>query len=492
MPDDVVGEDFVQFDVEPVNKKENRDLFKTRTKIHPKRGSGLFRTLKWWIMGVTLSIYYLTPWIRWHRGENLPDQAVLIDFPARRFYFFFIEIWPQEFFFVTGLLVLAGVGLFLTTSVAGRMWCGYSCPQTVWTDLFLVVERFIEGERNQRLKLDKAPLSAGKLFKKIVKHIIWLVIAMLTGGAWIFYYADAPTLAMRLFTLDAPMVAYITVAVLTFTTYSLGGLMREQVCTYMCPWPRIMGAMMDEESLLVTYREHRGEPRGSHKKGDSWEGRGDCVDCNACVAVCPMGIDIRDGLQLECITCALCIDACNDVMGKLGVQKNLIGYASFANEQRIALGEKSDIRPIRPRTLIYAGVFCLVGLIMLYGLFNRSDMDINVLRDRNPLFTQLSDGGIRNGYTFKILNKAHQARTFELSVQGLTGLKLKVIGAEKNISSNAPLITVRPDKLKSLRIFVTAPKGAMKSASADIDFAIEEINSGEQAFYDSIFRGPEK
>ena len=315
---------------------------------------------------------------------------------------------------------------------------------------------------------------------------------MLTGGAWIFYYADAPTLAMRLFTLDAPMVAYITVAVLTFTTYSLGGLMREQVCTYMCPWPRIMGAMMDEESLLVTYREHRGEPRGSHKKGDSWEGRGDCVDCNACVAVCPMGIDIRDGLQLECITCALCIDACNDVMGKLGVQKNLIGYASFANEQRIALGEKSDIRPIRPRTLIYAGVFCLVGLIMLYGLFNRSDMDINVLRDRNPLFTQLSDGGIRNGYTFKILNKAHQARTFELSVQGLTGLKLKVIGAEKNISSNAPLITVRPDKLKSLRIFVTAPKGAMKSASADIDFAIEEINSGEQAFYDSIFRGPEK
>jgi len=492
MLDDQIIGNIEQFDVAPVNKKENRDLFKSRTKIHPKRGYGLFRTLKWWIMAVTLSIYYLTPWIRWSRGDSLPDQAVLIDFPARRFYFFFIEIWPQEFYFVTGLLVLAGVGLFLTTSIAGRMWCGYSCPQTVWTDLFLVVERFIEGDRNERLRLDKAEMSGSKLFKKIVKHVIWLVIAMMTGGAWIFYYADAPTLAVELFTLQAPMVAYITVAVLTFTTYSLGGLMREQVCTYMCPWPRIMGAMMDEESLLVTYRNVRGEPRGSHKKDESWEGRGDCVDCNACVAVCPMGIDIRDGHQLECITCALCIDACDNVMGKIGRPRGLINYASFANEQRIEMGEPSRIRPIRPRTLAYFGVFCLVGSIMLYGLITRSDMDINVLRDRNPLFTQLSDGAIRNGFTFKIINKAHSPRTFALTVKGLEGLGLKVVGADENLSGGPPYITVRPDVMKSLRILVTAPKGVLKGASADIDFAIKEINTGEQAFYDSIFRGPEK
>jgi cytochrome c oxidase accessory protein FixG len=492
MPDDQIVENIEQFDVEAVNKKENRDLFKARTKIHPKRGYGLFRTLKWWIMGVTLGIYYLTPWLRWHRGESLPDQAVLIDFPARRFYFFFIEIWPQEFFFVTGLLVLAGVGLFLTTSVAGRMWCGYSCPQTVWTDLFLVVERFIEGDRNHRLRLDKAEMSASKFFKKIIKHAIWLLIAMLTGGAWIFYYADAPTLAAELFALEAPMIAYITVAVLTFTTYSLGGLMREQVCTYMCPWPRIMGAMMDEESLLVTYRKDRGEPRGSHKKDESWDGRGDCVDCNACVAVCPMGIDIRDGHQLECITCALCIDACDSVMNKVERPQGLIHYASFANEQRVAMGEKSSIRPVRPRTLAYLAIFCLIASIMVYGLFTRSDMDINVLRDRNPLFTQLSDGDIRNGFTFKILNKAHTTRTFALSVQGLKGLELKVIGAEKNLSGDTPLTTVKPDKLKSLRLLVTAPKGVMKSSSADIKFAIKELKTGEQAFYDSIFRGPEK
>ncbi|MBT7955417.1 MAG: cytochrome c oxidase accessory protein CcoG [Rhodospirillaceae bacterium] len=492
MPDDITPGNIEQFDVEPVNKKENRDLFKARTKIHPKRGQGLFRTLKWWIMVVTLGIYYLTPWIRWDRGESLPDQAVLIDIPARRFYFFFIEIWPQELFFVTGLLVLAGVGLFLTTSVAGRMWCGYSCPQTVWTDLFLVVERFIEGERNQRLRLDKADMSASKLFKKIIKHAIWLIIAMLTGGAWIFYYADAPTLTANLFTLEAPMVAYITVAILTFTTYSLGGLMREQICTYMCPWPRIMGAMMDEESLLVTYREDRGEPRRSHKKGESWDDRGDCVDCNVCVAVCPMGIDIRDGHQLECITCALCIDACNSVMGKVDRPRGLIAYTSFADEQRVANGEKSRIRPARPRTLIYLAVFCLVAGIMFYGLFTRSDMDVNVLRDRNPLFTLLSDGAIRNGFTFKVLNKAHEPRTFELSVTGISGIGLSVVGAEENLSGGPPYITVRPDKLKSLRILVTAPKGTLKNDSVDIDFAIKEINTGEQAFYDSVFRGPKK
>ena len=319
-----------RFDVEPVNNKEVRSLYKKRVKIHPKRVHGSFRTLKWWIMAATLGIYYVTPWLRWDRGPGVPDQAVLIDFPSRRFYFFFIEIWPQEVYYIAGLLIMAGIGLFLITSLVGRAWCGYMCPQTVWTDLFLVVERWIEGDRGQRLRLDAAPFSAAKTGKRALKYAIWLMIAMLTGGAWVFYFADAPTLLRDLATLKAEPVAYITIGILTFTTFTLGGLMREQVCTYMCPWPRIQGAMMDEESFTVTYRVDRGEPRAPYRKGESWDGRGDCVDCKACVVSCPMGIDIRDGQQLECITCALCIDACDSVMTKVGRPRGLIDYDSVA------------------------------------------------------------------------------------------------------------------------------------------------------------------
>ncbi|MEX0347778.1 MAG: 4Fe-4S dicluster domain-containing protein, partial [Rhizobiaceae bacterium] len=255
-----------EFDAEAVNSKANRALYESRKKIHPKRATGSFRKLKWWIMAVTLGIYYLTPWLRWSRGPDAPDQAVLVDLANRRFYFFFIEIWPHEFFFVAGLLVMAGVGLFLVTSTLGRAWCGYTCPQTVWVDLFLVVERYFEGDRNARIKLDAAPWSGSKIIKRTSKHVVWLLIAVMTGGAWIFYFADAPKLAVDLFTFQAPAVAYTTVLVLTGTTYVFGGLMREQVCTYMCPWPRIQAAMLAEHSLTVTYNDWRGEPRDRHAK----------------------------------------------------------------------------------------------------------------------------------------------------------------------------------------------------------------------------------
>ena len=277
------------FDAQAVNSKENRDLYEARTKIHPKRTNGWFRSFKWWIMGITLGVYYITPWLRWDRGEYAPDQAVLLDMANRRFYFFFIEIWPHEFFYVAGLLVMAGIGLFLVTSTVGRAWCGYSCPQTVWVDLFLVVERFFEGDRNQRIKLDKQPWSMSKFRKRAFKHIVWILIGISTGGAWIFYFADAPTLFVELFTGQAAFVAYATVGVLAATTYVFGGFMREQVCTYMCPWPRIQAAMLDERSLTVTYNNWRGEPRTKHAKKAKREGKsvGDCVDCNACVVVCP-------------------------------------------------------------------------------------------------------------------------------------------------------------------------------------------------------------
>jgi cytochrome c oxidase accessory protein FixG len=481
-----------KIDVEAVNRKAARSLYKTRVKVHPKRVTGKFRRLKWWIMGITLGIYYVTPWLRWDRGPGAPDQAVLIDFPARRFYFFFIEIWPQEVYYITGLLILAALGLFLVTTVVGRAWCGYSCPQTVWTDLFVWVERWIEGDRAARIRLDKAPLGASKIAKRLGKFAAWLVIALLTGGAWIFYYADAPTLAVSLVTLQAPGVAYWTVAILTFTTFTMGGLMREQVCIYMCPWPRIQAAMMDEESLTVTYRLDRGEPRGPYRKHDSWEGRGDCVDCNACVAACPTGIDIRDGQQLECITCALCIDACDDIMTRIGRPRGLIDYDSVANTQRRIEGRDIRIKLLRPRVLVYFGIALAVALVMLTALLNRADLDINVLRDRNPLFTRLSDGSIRNGFAFKILNKSREQRTLSLLVEGLEGALLKVVGSQDVGESATPYFTVKPDRLQSFRLLVTVPKGALADDATDIRFVLTEINSGTQAAYDSIFRGPRR
>ncbi len=479
-------------DVAPVNKKENRSLYKKRVKVHPKRVNGLFRRLKWWIMAVTLGIYYVTPWIRWDRGPGAPDQAVLIDFPGRRFYFFFIEIWPQEIYYIAGLLIMAGIGLFFVTSIVGRAWCGYACPQTVWTDLFLVVERWVEGDRAARIRLDKAPMSLSKAYKRVLKITIWLLISLGTGGAWVFYYADAPTLLVDLVTLKADSVAYWTVGVLSFTTFTLGGLMREQVCIYMCPWPRIQGAMMDEDSLSVTYKAFRGEPRGAQKKSAGQSDLGDCVDCNACVAACPMGIDIRDGQQLECITCALCIDACDDIMTKVGRPRALIDYSSVTNDYREIEGKPPQIRIIRPRVVIYFAVGLGAGLIMLYTLLNRADLDINVLRDRNPLFTPLSDGRIRNGFTFKILNKARFQRTLTLSIDGLPGAVLRIVGSEDVGDTATPYLTVKPDRLQSFRLLVTASPKALKSDAADIRFVLTEINTATSATYDSIFRGPAK
>ncbi len=474
-----------EFDVRPVNKKENRSFYAKRVKIHPKRAQGFFRRLKWIVMAVTLSIYYVTPWLRWDRGPGAPDQAVLIDFAHRRFYFFFIELWPQEVYYLTGLLIMAGIGLFFMTSIAGRVWCGYTCPQTVWTDLFLVVERAVEGDRNARIKLDQAPFSFGKLRKRVTKHAIWLVIAMATGGAWVFYFADAPGLARDLLHVQAPVVAYMTIGILTFTTYVFGGLMREQVCTYMCPWPRIQGAMLDEESLVVTYHEWRGEPRGKHQKAATETRLGDCVDCNACVVVCPMGIDIRDGQQLECITCALCIDACNGVMEKLGRPANLIGYDTLANDRRRAAAQPTHYRLWRPRTILYAALWSVLGLYMVYALATRADLDISVLHDRSPMFVRLTDGGLRNGYTIKALNKQHVERHLHLSIAGLLGAELSIVGEQGSD------VDVPSDDLRSIKVYVRMPPGSIRAASTNFIFVLTDASGGLSIHYETVFRGPE-
>ena len=308
-------------------------LYEARRDIFPAAVKGRFRTIKWLILIVTLGIYYFLPFVRWDRGPNAPDQAVLIDLANRRFYFFFIEIWPQELYYVTGLMVLAALVLFLMNAIAGRVWCGYLCPQTVWTDLFYAVERLVEGDRREQIrKKQSGTWDLERIAEKILKHSLWLMIAWWTGGAWVLYFSDAPTLVGQLVRFDAPLVAYLWIAILTFTTYALAGFMREQVCVYMCPWPRIQAALTDEHALNVTYRYDRGEPRMSAKKAEAartlGEPAGDCVECFQCVNVCPTGVDIREGMQMGCIQCGLCIDACDNVMARIGRPTGCLLYTS--------------------------------------------------------------------------------------------------------------------------------------------------------------------
>jgi cytochrome c oxidase accessory protein FixG len=507
-----------RLEAEAVNSARIRKpLYQARKKIFPKRAEGRFRQFKWLVMAITLGIYYLTPLLRWDRGAYAPDQAVLIDLAHRRFYFFFIEIWPQEFFFVAGLLVMAGFGLFLITSAVGRAWCGYTCPQTVWVDLFLVVERAVEGDRNARMRLEKAPWSLDKVGKRVAKHSIWLLIALATGGAWIFYFADAPSLAMDFIRGQAPSVAYMTVGILTATTYVFGGLMREQVCTYMCPWPRIQAAMLDENSLVVTYNDWRGEPRSRHAKKAAAAGQpvGDCVDCNACVAVCPMGIDIRDGLQLECITCALCIDACDGVMDKTGQPRGLIAYATLAEyESNMAVATAGGTSPIDPalvrnadgsfsdkmrhfdwrvifraRTLLYAGVWSAVGIGLVIALLTRERLEVNVLHDRNPQFVRESSGAIRNGYTVRILNMVPEPRNLIVSLDGLPEARMRVNGmAADDVRSF--VVGAEPDEATTLKVFVTLPPSFAHSTTESFRFVVKDEAGPEHATYNANFNAP--
>ncbi|MEN5084765.1 cytochrome c oxidase accessory protein CcoG [Bosea sp. TWI1241] len=507
------------FDAAAVNSARVRQpLYAPRKKIFPKRAEGRFRRFKWLVMAITLGIYYLTPWLRWDRGPHAPDQAVLVDIANSRFYFFPIEIWPQELYFVAGLLIMAGFGLFLLTSTVGRAWCGYTCPQTVWVDLFLVIERAIEGDRNARIKLDAAPWSANKLVKRVSKHAIWIAIAVATGGAWIFYFADAPTLLRELVTGKAAAVAYITVAILTATTYVFGGLMREQVCTYMCPWPRIQAAMLDENSLTVTYNAWRGEQRTRHSKKAAAAGQavGDCVDCNACVAVCPMGIDIRDGQQLECITCALCIDACDGVMDKIGKERGLIAYATLAEyESNMMLATAGGTTPIdprqvrgadgklsdrivsfhprkllRPRMLVYFAAWALVGLGLLAALLTRDRLQLNVLADRNPQFVVLADGAIRNGYTVKLLNMIPETRSIRVSLEGLPGGEMTVVGTNHAVGRSF-ILELEPDRLKTLRVYVRQPRAEVGGRTQHFSFVVEDRSSSESDRYEATFDAPE-
>ena len=467
-------------------------LYAPRREIYPQSVSGTFRRIKWTLLIVGCAIYYLLPFVRWDRGPNAPHQAVLIDLPNRRFYFFFIEIWPQEVYYITGLLILAAMVLFLMNAVAGRVWCGYLCPQTVWTDLFSVIERWIEGDRREYLQRQRKKWTLETWSRKVVKHFLWLMVAWWTGGAWVLYFADAPTLVRDLATLQAPFVAYAFIGILTFTTYTLAGHMREQVCMYMCPWPRIQAALTDEYALNVTYRYDRGEPRYSVKKGEQLRARGeavgDCVDCLQCVNVCPGGVDIRQGSSLGCIQCGLCIDACDAVMKKLGRPARLIAYDTDMNIKRRMEGKEPVIKLLRMRTVLYAAIIAVAGGIMLYTLATREDEGISVIHDRNPMLVRLSDGAVRNGYTIRIINKQLRKRDFILSFNGLPASLIDFVGVPPREDGQL-LIDVGPDTTREVRVLVT-DYGDTPPASTPIVFRLTDVATGEQAEARDHFFGP--
>jgi cytochrome c oxidase accessory protein FixG len=475
-----------------ISAPETGKLYAKREPVFNKRIDGPFRRFKWFVMIVTLAIYYGTPWIRWDRGPYAPDQAVLIDLANRRFYMFGIEIWPHEFYFVAGLLIMAGIGLFLVTSAVGRAWCGYACPQTVWTDLFQHVDRLVDGDRNARARLYNAPWRPKKIARRALKYAIYLVIAFWTGGAWIMYFADAPTLVRDFWAGDAAPVAYATVAVLTLTTFLLGGFMREQVCIYMCPWPRIQTAMLDEKSLIVTYKDWRGEKRGSLKKAQkNPELYGDCVDCNQCVQVCPTGYDIRNGPDIACITCGLCIDACDRVMKEVGRPRGLIDYATLEDCKAEAAGDPP--KPVwktllHPRTVIYFAIWGAIGLGLLFMLGSRTHTDISVAPDRNPPFMLMSDGSVRNSYTLKLRNMESRPREMRLALDGLPGAVMWTDTIGRDDAARELTVEVPADATLPVRAYVIA---GPDTAAQSFAFTVISLDGqGESDREETTFDAP--
>lgn len=440
--------------------------------IHAKRVPGRFRNLKWLTTSVWL-VLFLGPYLRW--GDR---QAVLFDIPGRQFHIFGITILPQDVWMLALVLLFFAILLAVVTSIAGRVFCGYFCFQTVWTDIYTWVEEKLEGAPQKRRKLDEAPWDFTKIRIKVIKHTIWILIGALTGISFVLWFGDAFTLWGEFFTGNLGTFGYGTIAVFTFFTYLFAGFMREQVCFWLCPYARIQGVMYDRETILPTYDYKRGEPRGRLKKGQIEEGKGDCVDCGQCVAVCPTGIDIRHGQQEGCITCALCLDACDTVMDKIDRPRGLIRYASLDEIE----GKPAIPLLKRPRVLVYSTIITLALIGIFYGLVNLSGLEVKVLHDRQPLFVLQSDGSIQNKYSVKVLNKTPADTTVRLEITGLEGME---------ISGSEGSLTAHKGRITSYTIFVRVPRANLKTESSPITFHIQDENNAQiSAKYESMFIGP--
>jgi cytochrome c oxidase accessory protein FixG len=448
------------------------DLYQKREKIYTRKIEGFYQRLRLFTGWPLLVGYFMIPWLRW--GDR---PAVLFDLPARKFHIFFITFWPQDFPLLAWLLVIAAFTLFTVTAFAGRVWCGYTCPQTVWTSIFMWVEQRVEGSRNQRVKLDSQPWSANKATKKILKHGMWLGVAFYTGFTFVGYFYPVRDLLFDLLTAEANLMAVSWVVFFTLATYINAGWMREQVCMYMCPYARFQSVMFDHDTLIVSYDEKRGEPRGARKRGSdpASQGLGDCISCQLCVQVCPTGIDIRKGLQYQCIGCALCVDACNSVMEKMAYQPGLIRYTS----ERELLGEKTHW--LRPRLIAYATVVLLMCSVFSWYIISRVPLEITVIRDRNQLYVTSSKGQLENIYSMQILNMDQVAHNYTISIEGLEDARL----------SGKRDITLDSGEVMTLPLRIAADRAQFTRPSTEFIFRIKATDgSGWEATAESRFLVP--
>ncbi|TNF86192.1 MAG: cytochrome c oxidase accessory protein CcoG [Gammaproteobacteria bacterium] len=436
---------------------ENPDkaLYAAHKKIYPREVTGKFSRLRVIAFISLLGIYYVMPLLRWD-----DRQALLFDLPARKFYLFGLTLWPQDFIYLAALLIMAGLALFFFTALFGRIWCGYACPQTVWTEAYLWMERKIEGNRSRRMKLDKARNSAAKIRTKVVKHTVWILFSLWTGFTFVAYFTPIDELANKLLTGNLGPWETFWILFYSFATYGNAGFMREQVCLYMCPYARFQSAMFDSDTLIVAYHPERGEPRGSRRRGSDprEQGLGDCIDCNVCVQVCPTGIDIRDGLQYECIACSACIDGCDEIMDKMNYPRGLIRYTT----ENSTLGQPQNL--LRPRIMVYAAILLILLGSLLTHMLYRIPLELDVIRDRNTLYRETREGLIENVYTLKILNMDSKSHQYILSADGIDGLKLVL---------DEPVIEVPAGTVHQLIARIQADEFNMENRSETITFRLQ-------------------
>jgi cytochrome c oxidase accessory protein FixG len=432
-------------------------LYLAHQKIYPREVRGIFQNLRTACVYLLLGLYYCVPWLQWD-GR----QIVLFDLPARKFYIFSLILWPQDFFYLAWLLIMAGLTLFFVTALAGRIWCGYACPQTVWTEVFLWMERWVEGDRLQRVKLDRAPWNAEKILRKSAKQFLWIAFALWTGFTFVGYFTPGDQLLQKIRHWSLGPWETFWILFYSFATYGNAGYLREQVCKYMCPYARFQSAMFDKDTLIISYDSQRGEPRGGRKHGPRPADKGDCIDCSICVQVCPTGIDIRDGLQYDCIACGACIDACDEVMEKMGYPKQLIRYTT-----EHALNRKHT-RILRPRTVLYGGLLLLLFSGFIYSISQRVPLRIELLRDRNALYRTLDENHIENVYTLKILNMDSKDHSYRIRLEGIPGTELAEAMA---------MVAVRSGEIMSIPFPVKAKIAELAPGIHEFSVVLESIDT---------------
>ena len=452
-------------------------FYEARQKIHPRSIQGVFANWRWAMVWLTQLVFYGLPWLQW--GER---QMVLFDLEVKRFYLFGLVLYPQDFIYLTGLLIISALSLFLFTAVAGRLWCGFSCPQTVYTEIFMWLENRIEGDRSTRMRLDKAPWTSWeKLWRKGLKQTAWIAVALWTGFTFVGFFVPIRQLGGEIMALQGTWQLF-WVFFYSFATYGFAGHMREQVCKYMCPYARFQSAMFDKDTLIVTYDTQRGEPRGARSKkvDPKAAGLGDCIDCSLCVQVCPTGIDIRKGLQYECIGCGMCVDACNTVMDKVQYPRGLIRYATQNGMQNRWSSAQMLRRVLRPRVLFYSAVLLALCTAMLASLVTRTPLKVDVVRDRAALSRVVAGGQLENIYRVQVMNATEQPQRYRITASGLQGLQV----------ASEPEVEIGPAESRWVAVRLQVPYGAVPAGSHTVHLDVQALGDRAQVSEKTVFLVP--